>query len=146
MADEIRTTKEIGRLPISVNEDFAARQKALEEAKSLLQKTPNVQVDVVKPASSEVDLLLHSQRAYQPNAAFEAPTGFDTQYRRTFTHIPVPSLGNPDRLEVLIQRVSQIPEHENLGGKAIIRCLKATQEIGRMAVEIYSSIGNNKKG
>ncbi len=146
MADEIRKTEEVGQLSMSVNEQFAARQKALEEAQGLLQRTPNVQVDVVKPASSELDILLHSQPLTQPNAFFTPPKGYDAQYRRTFTHLPVPSIGTPEKIDILMNRVSQIPGQEDLGGKAIHNCLKVNQNLSRMTVEIYSAIGKNKKG
>ncbi|NDD58759.1 MAG: hypothetical protein EBZ47_05860 [Chlamydiae bacterium] len=104
----MQSRKTIDNLGPEVSLIYAEGQKNLDpkitkEAKGIVSQA---QIDVTQPCyPSEFEMLFELGKRNLPWAEFEAPSKFNEQKKRVFTHQLIPSLGSEDKKENLTQKI-----------------------------------------
>lgn len=100
--------KTIDNLGIDVSTRYAQDQKLLDEKyiKEAKAIPAQAQIDVTIPSyPSEFDALFELSRRNSTWADFAAPSKYNEQKKRLFTHQIIPSLGSEDKRESQAQRI-----------------------------------------
>lgn len=98
----------IDNLGLDVSTRYAEDQKFLDDKliKDARGIVPQTQIDVTQPSyASEFDALFGLTKRNLPWADFQAPSRFNEQKKRLFTHQLIPSLGTLDKKESQVQKI-----------------------------------------
>lgn len=152
----------IDNLGVDVSTRYAQDQEVLE--KDLIREAPSIPlqttIEVTSPSyPSELDALLKTQPTHASWALFTPPEGYYEQKNKLFTFQLIPSLGSDDKKDSQTQKIEarlqaeeeksknpyELEQHIKKKG-AIISLLKKISIFDNMITDVYSRIGQYKKG
>lgn len=144
--------REVSNLGIDAYNRYARDQDTLD--KTLLKEARNIpmqtQVDVTKASyKSEFEMLFSTDEQRITLAQFSPPQRFEQSSNRLFTFHISEKIGGPEKQESNIERLSAFPvegEEKSKAKEVLLKSLNTFLDIEKQKVDIYSFLGQFKKG
>lgn len=144
--------REVSNLGLDAYNRYARDQDTLD--KSLLKEARSIpmqtQVDVTEPSyKSEFEMLFSLGGERAPRALFSTPERFEEGTIKLFTHHVSEVIGGLERQESSIERLTAFPiagEEKNSEKETLLKSLNTFLDIEKQKVDIYSFLGQFKKG
>ncbi|NGX45166.1 MAG: hypothetical protein K940chlam2_00309 [Chlamydiae bacterium] len=144
--------REVSNLGLDAYNRYARDQDTLD--KTLLKEARSIplqtQVDVTQPSyKSEFEMLFSLGAERTPRALFSPPEHFEEGSIKLFTYHISKVIGGPERQESNIERLTAFPvagEEKKSEKETLLKSLNTFLDIEKQKVDIYSFLGQFKKG